>query len=148
MGLKERMREDLKEAMKAKDEVRVRTLRMILAAIRNLEVERMKEASDEDVIDALNREAKKRREAIEQYKKAGREDLSQQEEMELKVIESYLPEQMSEDEIRKLAEEIIQSVGASSVKDLGKVMKEIMPKVKGRADGKVVNRIVRELLGG
>jgi len=146
MGLKERITQDLKDAMKSKDQVRVRTLRMILTTIRNIEVEKMKETTDEDVIDALQKEAKKRREAIEQYEKAGRNDLADEERKELSVIEEYLPEQMSEEEIKELAKEIINQVGASTVKDLGKVMKEIMPKVKGRADGKLVNRIVRELL--
>lgn len=146
MGLKERITQDLKDAMKSKDQVRVRTLRMILTTIRNIEVEKMKEATDEDVIDALQKEAKKRREAIEQYEKAGRNDLADEERKELSVIEKYLPEQMSEEEIKGLAKEIIEQLGASTVKDLGKIMKEIMPKVKGRADGKLVNRIVRELL--
>ena len=144
--LKDKIKEDLKNAMKERDEVRVRTLRMINAAIKNFEVEKMKEADDEDVIGILQKEAKKRREAIEEYRKAGREDLAKDEEAELKVIEEYLPKQMSEDEIRALAMKIISEVGAKSPRDLGKVMKEIMPKVKGRADGKVVNRIVRELL--
>jgi len=119
---------------------------MILTTIRNIEVEKMKEATDEDVMDALQKEAKKRREAIEQYEKAGRNDLADEERKELSVIEKYLPEQMSEEEIKGLAKEIIEQLGASTVKDLGKIMKKIMPKVKGRADGKLVNRIVRELL--
>lgn len=144
--LKDKIREDLKKAMKERDEVRVRTLRMINAAIKNFEVEKMKEADDEDVIGILQKEAKKRREAIEEYRKAGREDLAKDEEAELRVIEEYLPKQMSEEEIRSLAMKVISEVGAKSPRDLGKVMKEIMPKVKGRADGKVVNRIVRELL--
>ncbi len=146
MGMKERIKQDLKDAMKSKDQVKVRTLRMILTTIRNIEVEKMKEATDEDVMDALQKEAKKRREAIEQYEKAGRNDLADEERKELSVIEKYLPEQMSEEEIKGLAKEIIEQLGASTVKDLGKIMKKIMPKVKGRADGKLVNRIVRELL--
>ncbi len=148
MKLKERIREELKNAMKAKDEVKVRTLRMLLSSLKNYEVEKMKEAEDEDVIAIIQKEVKKRKEAIEQYRNAGREDLAAEEEKELKILESYLPEQMSEEEIKKLAKEIIESVGATSPKDLGKVMKEIMTKVKGRVDGKLVNKIVRELLGG
>ena len=146
MSLKDRIREDLKKAMKGRDEVAVRTLRMVIAAIRNFEVEKIKEATDEDVIAVLQKEAKKRKEAIEQYKAANREDLASAEEAELRVIEKYLPEQMGEEEIKELAKEIIKQVGATTVKDLGKVMKEIMPRVKGRADGKLVNKIVRELL--
>jgi len=146
MSLEDRIREDLKKAMKGRDEVAVRTLRMVIAAIRNFEVEKIKEATDEDVIAVLQKEAKKRKEAIEQYKAANREDLASAEEAELRVIEKYLPEQMGEEEIKELAKEIIKQVGATTVKDLGKVMKEIMPRVKGRADGKLVNKIVRELL--
>ncbi len=144
--LKEKISEDLKKAMREKDEVRVRTLRMVIAAIKNFEVEKMREATDEDVVEVIQREAKKRREAIEEYEKAGREDLAESERAELAVLQEYLPKQLSEEEIRKLALEVIKEVGASSPKDLGKVMKVIMPRVKGRADGKVVNRIVREIL--
>lgn len=144
--LKEEIQKHLKEAMKSKDEVKVRTLRMVIAALKNFEVEKMGEATDEEVIQIIQKEAKRRREAIEEYKNAGREDLAQSEEEELKILMEYLPKQMTEDEIRSLALEVIKEVGASSLKDLGKVMKVIMPKVKGRADGKVVNRIVREIL--
>jgi uncharacterized protein YqeY len=144
--LKEKLQRDLKEAMKNRDEIRLRTLRMVLTALKNFEVEKMKEASDEDVIEVIQKEAKKRREAIEEYKKAGREDLATAEAEELAILEEYLPEQLSEDEIRKIAFEIIKKVGATSPKDLGKVMREIMPKIKGRADGKLVNRIVRGIL--
>ncbi len=144
--LKEDIQKQLKEAMKSRDEVRVRTLRMVISAIKNFEVEKMGEASDEEVIQIIQKEAKKRKEAIEEYEKAGREDLAKSEREELEILMGYLPKQMSEDEIRSMALEVIKEVGASSLKDLGKVMKVIMPRVKGRADGKVVNRIVRDIL--
>ena len=144
--LKEKIQKDLKEAMKSKNEVRVRTLRMVIAAIKNFEVEKMKDATDEEVLQVIQKEAKKRREAIEEYEKAGREDLVKSEKEELEVLMEYLPKQLSEDEIRSIALEVVKEVGASSLKDLGKVMKVIMPRVKGRTDGKVVNRIVREIL--
>ncbi|AAD35772.1 glutamyl-tRNA amidotransferase [Thermotoga maritima MSB8] len=146
MSLKEKLMSDLKEAMKNKDMVRMNTLRMILTTLKNLEVEKMKEATDEEVMEALMKEAKKRREAIEEYEKHGREELAEKERKELEIIESYLPKQLSEDEIRKIVMEAINEVGASSPKDLGKVMKVVMPKVKGRADGKLVNKMVREIL--
>lgn len=146
MLLKEKIQEQLKEAMKSKDKARLRTLRMVIAALKNFEVEKMGEATDEEVIQIIQKEVKKRKEAIEEYKKAGREDLAQSEREELEILMEYLPKQLTEDEIRSLALEVIKEVGASSLKDLGKVMKVIMPKVKGRADGKVVNRIVREIL--
>ncbi len=146
MTLKERIMSDLKKAMKERDEVKVRTLRMVVASIKNWEVENVKEIDDEGVIAVLTKEAKKRKEAIEEYRKAGREDLAGSEEEELKVIESYLPERMSEEEIKKLILETIEEVKATSPKDLGKVMKVIMPKIKGRADGKLVNEMVRKIL--
>ncbi len=146
MLLKEKIQEQLKEAMKSKDKARLRTLRMVIAALKNFEVEKMGEATDEEIIQIIQKEVKKRKEAIEEYKKAGREDLAQSEREELEILMEYLPKQLTEDEIRSLALEVIKEVGASSLKDLGKVMKVIMPKVKGRADGKVVNRIVREIL--
>ncbi|MCD6449204.1 MAG: GatB/YqeY domain-containing protein [Thermotogaceae bacterium] len=148
MNLKDRIREDLKSAMKGRDKVAVRTLRMVIAAIKNFEVEKMKEAADEDVIAVLQKEAKKRKEAIEQYSAAGREDLASSEKAELEIIKRYLPEQMSEEDVKELAKEIIDQVGAKTAKDFGRVMKEIMPRVKGKADGKLVNKIVRELLQG
>jgi len=144
--LKEKIQEQLKEAMKSRDKVKTRTLRMVIAALKNFEVEKMGEATDEEIIQIIQKEVKRRKEAIEEYKKAGREELAQSEREELEILMEYLPKQLTEDEIRSLALEVIKEVGASSLKDLGKVMKVIMPKVKGRADGKVVNRIVREIL--
>ena len=146
MNLKDKLASDLKVAMKNRDEVKVRTIRMILATIRNMEVEKMGQLTEEELLDALGREAKKRREAIEQYRKGGREDLAMAEEEELLVIESYLPKQLTDEEIESIARKIIKDVGAKSNKDLGKVMKVIIPRVKGRADGKKVNQIVRKLL--
>ncbi|PLV56808.1 GatB/YqeY domain-containing protein [Thermotoga sp. SG1] len=146
MSLKEKLMADLKEAMKSKDMTKVNTLRMILTTLKNLEVEKMKEASDEEVMEALMKEAKKRREAIEEYEKHGRVDLAEKEKKELEIIESYLPKQLSEEEVREIVMDAIKEVGATSPKDLGKVMKLVMPKVKGRADGKLVNKMVREIL--
>ena len=146
MALKERIMNDLKKAMKERNEVKVRTLRMVIASIKNWEVENTKEIDDDGMITVLTKEAKRRKEAIEEYRKAGREDLMRAEEEELKIIESYLPERMSEEEIKELVLKTIEEVKATSPKDLGKVMKVIMPKVKGRADGKLVNEMVRKIL--
>jgi len=146
MALKERIMDDLKKAMKERNEVKVRTLRMVIASIKNWEVENTKEIDDDGMITVLTKEAKRRKEAIEEYRKAGREDLAKAEEEELKIIESYLPERMSEEEIKELVLKTIEEVKATSPKDLGKVMKVIMPKVKGRADGKLVNEMVRKIL--
>lgn len=146
MSLKEKIAEDLKEAMRGKDILRVNTLRMIIAAIKNYEVEKMKQASDDDVMVVLTKEAKRRKEAIEEYEKYGRSDLAEKEKRELEIIESYLPKQLTEEEIREIVMKTIEEVGATSIRDLGKVMGAVMPKLKGKADGKLVNNIVREML--
>jgi uncharacterized protein YqeY len=148
MSLKEKLSEDLKQAMKAKDETKVRTIRLLIAAIKNFEVEKLGQATDDDVLQIMSKEVKKRLESIEMYRQAKREDLAIEEENELKIIKSYMPEQMGEDQIRELAKKLIQQYNLSSPKDIGTVMKLIMPQVKGKADGKLVNKIVQELLGG
>ncbi|MEO2069035.1 MAG: GatB/YqeY domain-containing protein [Desulfurobacteriaceae bacterium] len=146
MGLKERLLADMKEALKSKDKVKLSTIRMINSLIKNAEIEKRGELTDEEIVKLLQKYAKQRREAIEMYEKGGRQDLVEKEKAELAVVESYLPKQMSEEEVKKLVEEAIKEVGATSPKDLGKVMQFVMPKVKGRADGSVVNKIARELL--
>ncbi|WP_457568151.1 GatB/YqeY domain-containing protein [Desulfurobacterium sp.] len=148
MGLKERLVKDMKEAMKARDKVKLSTIRMINSLIKNAEIDKRGELTDEEILSLLQKYAKQRRESIELYEKGGRKDLVEKERAELAIVESYLPEQMDEDEIRKVVEEAITETGASSLKDMGKVMKVVMPKVKGKADGSLVNRIVRELLSG
>ncbi|HCZ07388.1 MAG: uncharacterized protein PWP37_1369 [Thermotogota bacterium] len=144
--LKEKIREDMKDAMKKREEVRLRALRLLINAIKQFEVDQMKEASDEDIHVIVSKEIKKRQESIEAYEKAGRTDLAEEEKQELEVLSQYLPKQLTDEEIRAEAMKVIDQVGARSPADLGKVMRELMPKLKGRADGKKVNRIVMELL--
>jgi uncharacterized protein YqeY len=146
MGLKERLREDMKEALKAKDKVKLSTIRMINSLIKNAEIEKRGELTDEEIVQLLMKYAKQRRESIEMYEKGGRQDLVEKEKAELAVVESYLPKQMTEEEIKEIVKEAIEETGASSPKDIGKVMKVVMPKVRGRADGSLVNKIVRDLL--
>lgn len=146
MGLKAQLLQDMKEAMRSKDKVRLSTIRMINSLIKNAEIEKRGELTDDEIIQLLMKYAKQRKEAIEMYEKGGRQDLVEKEKAELAVVESYLPKQMSEEEIRELVKEAIEATGASSPKDIGKVMQHVMPKVKGRADGSVVNKIVREML--
>jgi len=148
MGIKERLKEDMKEALKAKDKVRLSTIRMLQSLIKNAEIEKRGELSEEEVISLLMKYAKQRREAIELYEKGGRQDLVEKERKELEIVESYLPKQMDEEEIRELVKEAIKATGASSLKDIGKVMQYLMPKVKGRADGSTVSKIVKESLAG
>src|SRR3989304_6539986 len=135
--LKDKIQEDLKQAMKARDELRLSVIRMLKSAIQYHEIQEGGagyEATDEDVIEVIGREVKKRNEAIELYKKGGREELAQKEEKELEILKTYLPEQMPEDEIRSLVKEALEQTGASSMSDMGKVMDALMPKVKGKAD--------------
>ncbi|ABV33965.1 MULTISPECIES: GatB/YqeY domain-containing protein [Pseudothermotoga] len=148
MTLKERLAFDLKDAMKNRNEAKIRTVRLLMSAIKNFEVEKMAQATDEEIVQIMIKEAKKRIESIDMYKQAGRNDLVSEEQEELDIINSYLPEQMSEDEIRQLVMKIIRQNNLSNPKDLGTAMKLIMPQVKGKADGKLVNKIVKEYLGG
>lgn len=148
MSLKDRLIEDMKAAMKAKEEgkVRLSVIRMVRAAIKNAEIEKGIEFDDTQVTEIIARELKMRREAMEEFAKANRPEKVEELQKEAAILMEYLPEQLTEGEIRDLAKEIIAETGAQSVKDLGKVMGAIMAKTKGRADGKVVNRIVKELL--
>jgi len=138
----------MKAAMKAKEEgkVRLSVIRMARAAIKNAEIEKKQEFSDEQIIEVLAREVKIRREAMEEYARLNNTEQVQRLQEEIGILMEYLPQQLSDEEIRQLAQEAIAATGAQGPKDIGKVMKALTPKTKGRADGKVVNRIVRELL--
>lgn len=162
--MKTKIAEDLKKALLSQDILRVATLRMLLAAVVNKEKEKryklsrenpnlsqdqlakQSELKDQEVLDVVVSEAKKRKESIEAFEKGGRKDLVAKEQAELKVLEEYLPEQLPEEEIQKLVKEAITKTGATSQKDMGKIMAVLMPRVKGRADGALVSRIVQELL--
>lgn len=150
MTLKETLLNDLKEAMKAQDKGRLQVLRSLKAKILEKEISIRTggkgDISDEQVTEVLVKAAKQRRESIDQFQKGGREDLVAQEEAELAIIESYLPEQMGEDEIRAAVKEGIAATGASGMQDMGRVMGMMMGKLKGKADGSAVNRIVKEEL--
>jgi len=148
MSLKEQLMADLKEALRANDVPRKEAIRMIRAAIKNAEIEWQREATDEDVIQIISREVKRRLEAIEMFRQGGREDLVANEEAQLAVLKAYLPKQLSEEEIREALREIIAELGATGPKQLGPVMREAMQRLKGKADGRLVNRLARELLSG
>jgi len=145
MSLKARLAEDMKLAMKEKEagKLRLSTIRMVRAAVKNLEIDKKRELTEEEVLEVLAREVKMRRDASEEFKKAGRDDLVQASQDEIAILSAYLPKQLDEAEIRQLVRAVIAEVGASSEKELGKVMSALMPKVKGRSDGKLVNTIVR-----
>ncbi len=132
--LKQRIIDDMKSAMRAKEKERLMTIRTILAAIKQQEVDTRKELDDTDVLAILDKQSKQRRESISQYSSAGRDDLVAQEELELGFIQEYLPEALNDDEIQSLINEAIEATQASSMKDMGKVMAYIKPKAQGRAD--------------
>ncbi len=151
MSLYNTILDDLKTSMKAKDELRTLVLRSLKAAMLEKEISARTEGkavsvSDEMATEVIVKAAKQRRDSITQFDQAGREDLAENERKELAIIESYLPEQLSEDDIRSIVDEAIQQTDAESMRDMGKVMGKVMPKVKGKADGGLVNSIVKERL--
>jgi len=146
MTLSERVRNDLTKAMKADDKVRVSTLRMLLAELHNEEIELQRELRDEDAVRITRKAIRQRQESIREFGRGGREDLVKTEEQELAILQEYAPKMMEEEEVEKYADEAIAEAGASEPKDLGRVMAVLMPKLAGKADGSVVNRIVREKL--
>lgn len=147
MNTKERLRLEMKESLKAGDKLRLSTIRMMLSEMGNAEIAKRDELSEEEMLAVVSREAKRRKEAIEEYGKAGRQDLVDKESLECSIIESYLPRQLEEAEIRRIIEEAVEETGTSSPGDLGKVMSVVMPRLKGKADGRKVNLMAREILG-
>ena len=148
MSLKEQLAEDLKDAMRAGDENRKTAVRMTMAAIRNAEVAAIKQFDDKEVLGVIAKQAKQRRESIEEFGKAGRQDLVDKEAAELKFLEAYLPAQMSRDEIDKEARAVIAETGASGPGDKGRVMGALMPRLAGRAEGREINEVVTKRLAG
>jgi uncharacterized protein YqeY len=149
MGLKEQIPEDLKNALRNKKTLELSVLRMLQAALKNKEIDNKKEAlTDEIAISVVGAEIKKRRDAVREFEKVNRPDAADQEKAEIEILMKYMPQQMSEDEIRDVVKSAVEETQAESMKDIGKVMKALMPKVKGKADGAIVNKIVRELLEG
>ena len=147
MTLQERLTEDFKAAMKAHDEVKKNTLSFARAAIKQVEVDTRKEVEDGDVLAILKKQVKMRKDALADFEKAGRTDLLDSYKAEIEILEAYLPEQMSEEQIRKLVTETAAEVGVEGGKqNMGKLMKSVMPKVKGLADGNTVRKIIEEFL--
>lgn len=150
MTIEERLMADLKEAMKAgpRGERRKSTIRMVRAATHNAQIELGRPLTDAEVEDLLRRQVKQRRDSIDAFRQGGREDLAQVEQEEIEVIQHYLPQQMSAEEVTVVAREIIAATGAQSMTDIGKVMPVIMERLKGRAEGRTINQVVRQLLSG
>jgi uncharacterized protein YqeY len=146
MSLKENIEQQMKDALRAKDTFKLNVLRYILAQIKNKEIDLRKPATDEDVIKIITTLVKQRKESLAFSEKANRSDLVEKEKEELKILESFLPSQLSEEEVEKIIQEIIDLVKPSGIKDMGKIMKELMPKIAGRFDGTKVNELVKRKL--
>ncbi|MCC3372793.1 GatB/YqeY domain-containing protein [Cohnella sp. REN36] len=146
MNLADRLNEDMKQAMRSQDKFRLTTIRMIRAAVKNQEIELRRPLEDNEVLDILSREVKQRKDSLQEFGKAGRDDLASTVASEIDIITEYLPQQLDEEEIKAIVTQTIQETGASSKADMGKLMGALMPKVKGRADGKLVNQIVQQFL--
>ena len=146
MGLREKINQDLKEAMKAKDVKKRDALRLLTSAFKQIEVDERKELSDDDVIKIIQKQVKSRNDSIEQYRNADRQDLVEKEQEEIDAYEIYLPKQLSNEELENALKDIISNIGANSMKDMGKVMGSASKELAGRADGKRINECVKKLL--
>lgn len=144
--MKEQFLQELKEAMREKDVIRKNTITLLRSAILQVEKDTQKELNDDEIIGIIAKEVKKRKDAITDYEKAGREDIISDLNKEIEILSKYLPKQLSKEEIVALVDEAISNVNATSPKDMGKVMQDLRPKTNGRADGKLVSEIVREKL--
>ena len=146
MALKEQLMNDLKEAMKEKDIIRKNTVQMVRSSVLQHEKDNKVELDDEGVIEVIAKELKKRRDVLPEYEKSGRDDLIADMKKEIETLLAYLPKQLSREELEVIVKDAIASVGATSMKDMGKIMATVMPQTKGRADGKMINEIVKEML--
>ena len=146
MNLSDRLTDDMKQAMKDKNKSVLSTIRMMRASIKNQEIELKRPLDDNEVLDVLSREIKQRKDSLQEFEKAGRLDLVENVAAEIEVISKYLPEQLTEEEIQEIVRQTIHELGASSKADMGKVMSALLPKTKGRADGKLVNQFVQQYL--
>lgn len=146
MSLKQKLQEDLKSSMKNKDTVKKSVITLVRASIKQYEVDNRVELSDDEIVDLIAKQLKQTRDSREEFAKASREDLVSKAEAEIEVLKEYLPQQLSEEELNKIVISTISEVGATSMKDMKKIMTSIMPKVKGRADGKLINELVKKHL--
>lgn len=146
MTLKDTLMNDLKESMKNKDQVRKSVVTLVRSAIKQKEVDERVELSDDDILDVISKQLKQRKDALEEFKKVQRDDLVEETEKEISILMGYLPEQLTDEELHAIVSETINQVGATTMKDMGKIMGVVMPKVKGKADGKRINEIAKQIL--
>jgi len=144
--IRERIEKELKEALKEKNDVKVSTLRMLKADLQNLAIQKKEELKDENTIKVIQKQVKQRKDSIEQFKKGDRDDLAAKEEKELAILESFLPKMLSEEELTKIVKDVIAELGATTKKEMGGVIKEVMAKAQGRVDGRAVSQLVSDLL--
>ena len=146
MNLEERLVEEMKQAMKSNDKLKLSTIRMIRSALKNKEIDLRKKLEDEDIVKVIQAMMRKGEESVEQFETGGRMDLVEKEKSEIEIMKSFLPKPLSQEEILEIIDQSIQETQASSLKDMGKVMKSVMPKIGGKADGKLINQLVKEKL--
>jgi uncharacterized protein YqeY len=146
MSLTNRLNEDMKQAMKNQDKFRLSVIRMVRSSIKNSEIELRRPLDDDEVLEVLIREIKQRRDSLQEFEKANRSDLADNLKIEIEILTVYLPQQLTEEELKEIVQQTIQEVGVSSKAEMGKLMGALMPKVKGRADGKLVNQLVQQHL--
>ena len=146
MSLMELLTADMKAAMKQGEKARLSVIRLVRGAVRQAEIDGKKTLNDDEIINVIAKEVKMRRDSIEEFERGKRADLVEKTKAEIDILTSYLPAQLSPDEVKQIAEKAVAEVGAATAKDMGKVMRVLMPRIKGRADGKLVNEIVRSLL--
>ena len=146
MSFMDRLSKDMKDAMRAKASDRLSAIRMVISAIKNKQIDEKRELSDEEMLAIVASDVKKRKDAASQFADGGRQDLVEEEEKGIAILTEYLPKQMGEDDVKAIVKEAVTKTGASSMKDMGAVMKAVMPEVKGKADGGLVNRLVKEAL--
>ncbi len=147
MSLKTKLLDDIKGAMKSRDTLKLETLRLLGSEIKNKEIDHRRDITDEEALSLLTTQIKKRKESITLFEQGGRVDLCEKERKELAILEAYLPEQVSEDVLRRRIQEVVKDSGAQGSKDLGKIMKVVLPEFKGKADGALIKNLVSELLG-
>ena len=146
MSLKEKLLSNMKEAMKSKDSVKLGTVRGVISAVKNQEIDLKKELSEEEILTIVSREVKKRKEAAVLYEKGNRPELKNKEIQEMKILQTYLPEQVSEKDLRHRIQEVIAETGAEGMKDFGKIMKTLVPEFKGKADNSLIKELANEYL--
>ena len=146
MNLEERLVEEMKQAMKSNNKLKLSTIRMIRSALKNKEIDLRKKLENEDIVKVIQAMMRKGEESVEQFETGGRMDLVEKEKSEIEIMKSFLPKPLSQEEILEIIDQSIQETQASSLKDMGKVMKSVMPKIGGKADGKLINQLVKERL--